>query len=217
MTAQTSLVEQARELLLTDTQRFYALMTAERRRIHGGDPDPMDRIEVDLSGIDLSGQRVCSTSYMHYLNLNDICFEGADLTETTFMRCALLHSRFSGATLRLAEFVNCRLNHADLRGAVLAEGVKFASCDLRWVDCEDSDMQTLQANNCRFRGAKMAGANMQHVELRGCTMDEADFTGADLRWADFSTSSLYGAKGLTRRFYLRHRRVVERSLGFASK
>jgi len=81
-------------------------------------------VKANVRGIDLSG----------------LLFQGADLTESTWLSCNMTGCDLTKVVLRLAKLNNCNLT-----------GAKLISADL---------------NSCDIRGVKLTNADLTNTDLR---------------------------------------------------
>lgn len=147
--------------------------------------------------------------------LADACFEGADLTGTSFVRSDFTRASLFCANLSRCDFTEARLQRADLRGATfnaatlcganldgadLRAAVLWASDDvrgLRWVGGrasaggapEDEPPAEAVAYSVDFSNCSLQGA-----KLRDANLKNANFAGANLHGAELIGAKLEGAR-----------------------
>ena len=106
-------------------------------------------------------------------HLNAVCFDGADLTETTFYEC----------TTAGVSFVQASMTNARLVGAS-----DFSAADFELARLSEAMLGDLRLSEARFDGADLSGAN-----LRGALLDNASFVRAHCVDAQFVNANIAGA------------------------
>jgi uncharacterized protein YjbI with pentapeptide repeats len=119
----------------------------------------MSLVEVDLSGVELTG----AWSFSH-LDLADVNFQNANLEQTNF------HS----ANLRRANLRGARLSSADLRRAVL-DGADLSGAHLRHANLGaasliDVNLSGADLYHASLFGTRLQRTNLQAADLSGCSI-----------------------------------------------
>lgn len=98
---------------------------------------------------------------------------GAQLSAVDLTRADLVGANLDGADLSRASLIGARLTGARLERALLewtiANDAKFSGARLRGADAS---------------GAKLIQADLSHADLQGADLSRADLSGADLSFAD---------------------------------
>ncbi len=173
-------------------------------RVEGASLGPLDLAGtvfelVDLSGCELSGTRLSSSSWLRcslhdcrltgcdvanvtleQTGLRRVCIEGARLTgftsgstphrDLTVGDCQAELSVWRQARLERAAFTGCRLGRSDWVGATLTE-VTFTDCDLSGADLSQCRMRSVSFRGCRYDGIRGLDG------LRGATVHVDDLLG----------------------------------------
>ena len=181
------------------------VITAHERFVQG---KPGGKTGASLRCVDLSG-----------LNMANRELSDADLSGSSFDKCRMSRVRLESANLfgcdfRKADLREAVLRRADLRGASL-RGANVAQADLTQADFREGqigvanrtngldmlhhDVRRGQLDQANFAGAKLEGAQLDHVsacaaDFTDCSMAGAILTGANLKEANLSGANLEGAE-----------------------
>ena len=149
----------------------------------------------------------------------------ADLSDASFIECALLDGQLTGTILQGAHFERCRLvglrmAHVDARetrfdhcvltnsethrGLQLAfcrlEGARFSSCDLAFARIDRCDMYDASLEDCDLRGAVVVGSNFRRRLGRKSSEPKAAFLGCNFHLAELRGAELAGCAFTRSRF-----------------
>ena len=164
--------------------------TRERVARAANDRTPM--LELDLSGLDLSGLDLSDQDFSGS-RLIDAKLSGNTLVRTKLTQVDLSRAKLDGADLSEAVLDGADLTGADLAGALLRgvsvalttlAGLALAGVDLRGATGKEADFA-----GADLTGARFAGARLPSADFTGSTVDQADFTEAVLTNATFNGAS----------------------------
>lgn len=133
---------------------------------------PRENSWVNLGGTDLR-RADCDGLWLHEVNLDRSCMEGAGLYH---------------ANLRQSSLVSVNLRHADLTTAILRRA-RCVLADLRAARLVETDLR-----DADFTEADLREANVRKADAGGAVFHRADLRLADLRGTDLSAADLLQAR-----------------------
>ena len=149
-----------------------------------GGPEDLDLSGKDLSGIDLSKEKIAE--------------ELEKAQERMLDEMPVWYSRLTGgidlfrANLQDAYLALANLQGGYLVGANLQEA-KLWGANLQGADLEKSDLQGAYLVSADLQGADLWGANLQDANLEFANLQDADLVGANLQGADLASTNLQDA------------------------
>lgn len=168
-------------------------------------------VELDLSGIDLSGGVMLSCSFDN-CQLKGAKLAAADLSGGRFSDCDFSQADLQLAVLNASTFKTCTFTRAKLAkaslNAVHAEKSPFDDADLtqaqavraQFVDSSfanatlpQGDFTGARWQRCDLSGVNLQEANLAKAQLHACTLDNADLSRAALpasSWSQVSGSAV---------------------------
>lgn len=162
------------------------------------------------------GQKGGARAVLTYLDLSNLSFKTANLTQADFTGSLLIRSNFencnlSGCNFFASDLSNANLRHtnckgADFRGSYVA-GADFTGADLSRADLregkimrrsDDGSLEDRERTNGEgattiFIGARLEGANMSGIQASNADLRDANMRGVILGKADLSNANLSGA------------------------
>ena len=168
---------------------------------------------VKLDGADMP------RAFFHKIEFSESTWNGANLSEATFMETASKLPDFTENNMEKTLFVNCALDGAKLT-KVRAPMLVMQKCSCRKITAEDCDLTQIVAmetdftesgfarcrlclggfigsnmTKCSFAGsdltaAHFARATLALADLSGAPLEKANFAGADLSYANLSRANL---------------------------
>ena len=148
---------------------------------------------VSLTRVKLQGMRFDAA--LPSLELEDVLFEGCDLSNAVFsdsflLRVAFLNCRMigvdlSGATLRDTEFNHNVLQYANFRFSRLKRAL-FDGCNCSEADFSGMSLEKIQFLQTDLRKVQMSGTPLANIDFTSCEIDGLGARPEDLRGAVFS-------------------------------
>ena len=169
-------------------------------------PDITNLIDIDMSGLDLTGYDF-SNKVIIDTNLSNAVLIGADLANavligTTMTGADLTDANLTGASLANKDLTGTILTGADLTDVSLTgvdlSGRKLMGTILRGADLTDANLTGVDLSGRDLTGTLLRGMDLTDKDLtgtilRGTGLTDANLTGIDLSGMDLTGTILNGA------------------------
>ena len=148
-------------------------------------PDNTNLVDVDMSGVDLTGDDF-SNKVITDTNLSNAILVDTDMSNVVLIGTTLIGADLTGANLTSATLVGNELTGTILRGA------DFTNANLFGVDLSGSDLTGTILRGADLTGANLTGATLIGSDLTGTILKGSNLTGANLTGFDLSGKDLSG-------------------------
>jgi len=139
-----------------------------------------DRVEPDLSGIDLSGAN------LERIDFSNSNLEGCNLSNAKLDNAAIFLSDLSNSDLRNASLIDADLEETTLCGSNLS-GADLAFAYLRLTACQDTKM-----DNCLLQSANLLMTNLSNADLSYANLRTARFDYTSMQYTNISRALIGG-------------------------
>jgi uncharacterized protein YjbI with pentapeptide repeats len=173
-------------------------LTAAERRLQQAATNPLLRVSLDLSAIDLRGA-VLSGAHLEGAILGRVRLGGATLAVAHLEAAYLGEADLTGTFMDRAYMERCYLGNAHLCSASLwavnLQGASLYAADLQdailhLADLRDTDLRSAHLDRADLSEVRLQDANLTEATLRGTSLYEAQLEGAVLSKADLFETDL---------------------------
>ena len=148
--------------------------------------------EINFNGFDLSGATFSNTQ------LQNADFGDANLTGAAFVGAQLAEANLGSANLTEAQLSNGQLQNAILTGANLTgaelSGAQLMEANLTGANLTDAVLEQAQLRDANLTSANLTGANFRNAQLARVTLNDTIIAGADLGGTGISFEQLASTK-----------------------
>lgn len=141
----------------------------------------------------LSGKARCVS--MTRVRLQDMRFDAVlpslELEDVLFEGCDLSNAVFSDAILLRVAFQNCRMTGIDLSGAVMKD-TRFRSSVLPYANLRFTRFERASFVECNCSESDFGEASLGKMQFMGTDLRKAQMSGTSLKGIDFTTCNIDG-------------------------